>query len=119
MNWFSGPSAGLFSAEAHNGFGPPPASGFAMRSPFEAATSTRTLLAFERHRVAGLQDRPLRGARVEVDVSPLLVRWLDEVATIETSADRHELRQLLKPARVVCVKVTEHEVIDLLQPRLL
>ena len=45
MNWFSGPSAGLFSAEAHNGFGPPPASGFAMRSPFEATTSIRTPLS--------------------------------------------------------------------------
>src|SRR6185503_20226002 len=49
------------------------------------------LKTLQRDRVADLHDRPLRLADTEITVAPSLIGRLDEVAAIETPADRNQL----------------------------
>ena len=73
----------------------------------------------QRNLVADLEDGSPVAANAEIGVAPPLVRRFDEVAAIETEADLDELRQGRQPALVAGVEMTEHEVVDPLQPRLL
>ena len=75
--------------------------------------------AFQRNPITDLEDRSPVAADAEIGVPPPLVRRLDEIAAIEAAADRDELREGRQPALVIGVEMTEHEVVDPLQPRLL
>ena len=66
-----------------------------------------------------MDDRSLRAAHAQVGVAPSLIRRLDEIPAIEAAADRDQLRQRRDPARVVSVEMTEDEVVDSLDSRLL
>src|SRR5438094_2546901 len=75
--------------------------------------------ALERNGVARVKNRPLAGTDAQIRIAPALIGRLDEIAAVEAAADRHGLRERDETACVVGVIVTENEIVDLLEARLL
>src|SRR5262249_27357017 len=95
------------------------ASAQSVRDQLSVRRNDVDLHALQLNLVPDVDNGPFRPADTFVGVLPTLIRRLAEVATIEAPVNGDQLCERLKPTGMVGVKVTEDEVVDLLEAGLL
>ena len=81
--------------------------------------NNQRLKTFDGNLISGLHDRPFTCRGRSVAVEPFLVHRFDLVPATIKPVYRHHLRERSKPAHMIGVVVTDHQVVNLLQAGLL